>query len=77
MFYSYGFLSEQALTIVDIKQPSDVLHGEHPGLVKLANELKDSIDKMVEDGFDDDEISVAGILVEGKRILSVGGCFLT
>ncbi|KAI9258211.1 hypothetical protein BDA99DRAFT_539213 [Phascolomyces articulosus] len=36
-----------------------------PDFVKLANEIKDSIDKMVKDDYDDDRITVVlGVLVE-------------
>ncbi|KAG2223555.1 hypothetical protein INT45_000875 [Circinella minor] len=36
-----------------------------PEFIKLANEMKDSIDKMVKDGMDDVDISVVGVLLEG------------
>ena len=59
-------MPEQGLVITEIKPPTKMKSGSRPDLVKLGNEMKDSIDKMVNDGFDNKDISVFGLLIEGK-----------
>ncbi|KAI7853080.1 hypothetical protein BDC45DRAFT_606962 [Circinella umbellata] len=65
--FSFGSMPEQGLAIVEIKPPEKVRNGSRPDFIKLANEMKDSIDKMVNDGMDDADISVVGVLVEGFK----------
>ncbi|KAI9496745.1 hypothetical protein BDB00DRAFT_868962 [Zychaea mexicana] len=54
--FAYSGLREQGLLITEIKPPHKIRTGSRPDLVKLANEMKASIDKMVEDGCDDKDI---------------------
>ncbi|KAI7856005.1 hypothetical protein BDC45DRAFT_70134 [Circinella umbellata] len=65
MIYDYGDCPKQGLVVVEIKPPMKTLDGSRPDFVKIANEMKDSMDKMVKDGYDDDEITILGVLVEG------------
>ncbi|KAI8141108.1 hypothetical protein BJV82DRAFT_620856 [Fennellomyces sp. T-0311] len=65
--FDYGAMPKQALAIVEIKPPHKVRNGSLPDLVKLAYQMKDSIDKMIDDKMDDKDITVLGILVEGFR----------
>ncbi|KAG2216319.1 hypothetical protein INT45_009701 [Circinella minor] len=58
-------MPKEALLIVEIKAPQKIKNGSRPDLVKLANEMKDALDKMIKDGLDDPEITVVGILIEG------------
>ncbi|KAG2225873.1 hypothetical protein INT45_007117 [Circinella minor] len=67
MIYDYGDCPRRGLIVVEIKPPMKMLDGSRPDSVKIANEMKDSIDKMVKDGYDDDEITILGVLVEGMR----------
>ncbi|KAI8141106.1 hypothetical protein BJV82DRAFT_188390 [Fennellomyces sp. T-0311] len=64
--FEYGAMPQQALLIAEIKAPHKVRTGSRPDLVKLANQMKDAIDKMVDDSMDDKEITVLGLLIEGK-----------
>ena len=52
--------------MVEIKTPMKVNNGQRPDYVKLGNELRSCIDKMVKDGLDDEDIVVTGVLIEGK-----------
>ncbi|KAG2219322.1 hypothetical protein INT45_003144 [Circinella minor] len=63
---SINFKYDTMSVITKIKSPEKVKSGSRPDLVKLGNEMKDSIDKIVIDGFDNKDISVLGILIEGK-----------
>ena len=65
MIYDYGDCPKQCLVLVEIRPPMKILDGSRPDFVKIANEMKDSIDKMVKDGYDDDKITILGVLVEG------------
>ncbi|KAI9497240.1 hypothetical protein BDB00DRAFT_805634, partial [Zychaea mexicana] len=65
--FEYGLMPKQGLLIVEIKPPHKVRTGSRPDLVKLANEMKDSLDKMVQDGVDNPKITILGLLVEGFR----------
>ncbi|KAI7859620.1 hypothetical protein BDC45DRAFT_564415 [Circinella umbellata] len=58
-------MPKEALLIVEIKAPQKIKNDSRPDLVKLANEMKDALDKMIKDGLDDPEITVVGILIEG------------
>ena len=64
--FKYGVMPEQGLVITEIKSPGKIKPGSRSDLVKLGNEMKDSIDKIVIDGFDDKDNSAFGILIEGK-----------
>ncbi|KAI9494564.1 hypothetical protein BDB00DRAFT_787159 [Zychaea mexicana] len=64
MVFEFAGMPEQTLVIVEIKAPSKVADGSRPDFIKMANEMKDSIDNFIEEGFDDDEIFATGILVE-------------
>ncbi|KAG2219319.1 hypothetical protein INT45_003141 [Circinella minor] len=70
--FKYGTMPEQGLVITEIKPPAKVKSGSRPDLVKLGNEMKDAIDKIVIDGFDNKDISVLGILIEGFRCTLFG-----
>ncbi|KAI8146886.1 hypothetical protein BJV82DRAFT_596837 [Fennellomyces sp. T-0311] len=65
--FECGMMPSQGLLIVEIKPPHKVKNGSRPDLVKLGNEMKDALDKMVKDGIDDKEITVIGVLIEGFR----------
>ena len=65
MIYDYGGCPKQGLVVVEIKPPMKVLDSNRPDFIKLANEMKDSIGKMVKSGYVDDRITVLGVLVEG------------
>ena len=60
-------MPEEGLLIVEIKSPHRVKNGEPPDFIRLANAMKDTIDKMIRDGLDDFEVPVLGVLSEGKR----------
>ncbi|KAI9251767.1 hypothetical protein BDA99DRAFT_541180 [Phascolomyces articulosus] len=66
VFFKYGEdLPQEGLVMVEIKPPIKVNNGHRPDYVKLGNELKSCIDKMVKDGLDDEDIVVTGVLIEG------------
>ena len=65
MEFDFADMPKQSLVMVEIKPPSKVADGSRPDFIKLANEMKDAIDNYIKEGFNDDEIFVAGILVEG------------
>ena len=65
MNFDHGSMPTEGLLLVEIKPPQKVYNGSRPDLVKLANEMKDSLDKMIEDGIDDPEITVLGVLIKG------------
>ncbi|KAG2223554.1 hypothetical protein INT45_000874 [Circinella minor] len=65
MVFDFADIPNQTLVIVEIKPPVKVADGSRPDFIKLANEMKDSIDNYIKEGFDDDEIFVTGILIEG------------
>jgi len=59
--------SKQHLLIVEIKPPKHAANdSKREDLVKLGNEMKDSIDKMINDGIDSDDLAICGLLIEGK-----------
>ncbi|KAG2221185.1 hypothetical protein INT45_007762 [Circinella minor] len=64
--FSFGSMPEQGLVIVEIKPVEKVKNGSRPDFAKLANEMKDALDKMVRDGMDDEDITVLGVLIEGN-----------
>ena len=66
MNFSFDSMPEQGLLIVEIKPFEKVKNGSRPDFIKLANEMKDAIDKMVKDGMDDENITVLGVLIEGS-----------
>ncbi|KAI9263414.1 hypothetical protein BDA99DRAFT_605041 [Phascolomyces articulosus] len=73
----YGTMPEQGLLIAEIKPPGKVKSGSRPDLVKLGNEMKNSIDKMVNDGIDNKDISVFGLLIEETyRLVLVSTFFI-
>ena len=50
--------------VTEVKSPK--YHGKKlPDLIKLGNEMKDSLDKMVDDGIFTEDVVVCGILVQG------------
>ncbi|KAI9274798.1 hypothetical protein BDA99DRAFT_533406 [Phascolomyces articulosus] len=49
---------------MEFKSPMKVIDGSRADFVKLGNKLKDSIDKMIKDGYDNEDISVIGVWVE-------------
>ncbi|KAI7848155.1 hypothetical protein BDC45DRAFT_323126 [Circinella umbellata] len=67
MNYECGAMPVQRLLIAEIKPPHKVRTGSRPDFIKLAIQMKDSIDKMINDGVDDPEITVSGLLIEGFR----------
>ncbi|KAG2215407.1 hypothetical protein INT45_010427 [Circinella minor] len=67
MNFSFDSMPEQGLLIVEIKPFEKVKNGSRPDFIKLANEMKDAIDKMVKDGMDDENITVLGVLIEGFK----------
>ncbi|KAI9493185.1 hypothetical protein BDB00DRAFT_788228 [Zychaea mexicana] len=67
MNFECGAMPMQRLLIAEIKPPHKVRTGSRPDLIKLALQMKDSIDKMINDGVDDPEITVSGLLIEGFR----------
>ena len=64
--FEYGRMPTEGLLLVEIKPPQKVYNGSRPDLIKLANEMKDSLDKMIDDGIDDADITVLGLLIEGE-----------
>ncbi|KAG2228333.1 hypothetical protein INT45_011125 [Circinella minor] len=68
VFFEYGEdLPEEGLVMVEIKPPVKVNNGQRPDYVKLGNELKSCIDKMVKDGLDEEDIIVTGVLIEAPK----------
>ncbi|KAG0166917.1 hypothetical protein DFQ29_000728 [Apophysomyces sp. BC1021] len=63
MKYQYGDL-EELLLAIEVKPPKKLRKMRRPDFTKLANEMKDSIDKMIGDGLNSSEITCLGILVE-------------
>ncbi|KAI9477119.1 hypothetical protein BDB00DRAFT_793319 [Zychaea mexicana] len=61
MVFEFAGMPEQTLVFVEIKAPSKVADGSRPDFIKMANEMKGSIDNFIEEGFDDDEIFATGI----------------
>ncbi|KAG0162589.1 hypothetical protein DFQ30_001683 [Apophysomyces sp. BC1015] len=66
MKYQYGDL-EELLLAIEVKPPKKLRKMRRPDFTKLANEMKDSIDKMIGDGLNSSEITCLGILVEGHK----------
>ena len=66
MSFEYGAMPTEGLLLIEIKPPNKVRNGSRPDLVKLANEMKNSLDKLIDDKLDDPEITVLGVLIEGK-----------
>ncbi|KAI9479628.1 hypothetical protein BDB00DRAFT_173164 [Zychaea mexicana] len=67
MNFEYGAMPTQGLLLVEIKPPIKVRSGSRHDLIKLANEMKDSLDQTVGDGMDDPSIAVLALLIEGFR----------
>ena len=55
---------KENVLVTEVKSPK--YHGKKlPDLIKLGNEMKDSLDKMVDDGIFTEDVVVCGILVQG------------
>ena len=67
MAFGYGNLPEEGLLFIEIESPHRIRHGERSDVIKLANAMKDAVDKMVRGGMDDISIPVLGVLCEGKQ----------
>ncbi|KAI7858318.1 hypothetical protein BDC45DRAFT_565677 [Circinella umbellata] len=50
--------SKQGSVVVEIESPAEVLGGGSPDFPNLSSEIKDCGDKMIKDGYDNNEISV-------------------
>ena len=64
MNFQHGSLPSQNLLLIEIKPPHRVKHGERPDFIKIANEMKDSMDNMIQNGLDDFEVAVFGVSVQ-------------
>ncbi|KAI9258961.1 hypothetical protein BDA99DRAFT_538879 [Phascolomyces articulosus] len=72
MHFEYGAIPTERLLLVEIKPTYKAHNGSRPDLVKFANEMKDSLEKMIEDHIDDPEITVLGVLIEEIEIVTWG-----
>ena len=70
VFFDYGNLPQEQLVLIEIKSPTKMNNGKRPDYVKLGNEMKAAIDKMIMDGLDDESIPVIGLLIEGEYCLT-------
>lgn len=66
MNYNYQG-QKQSLFLVELKAPKAAREGIRPDFVKLANQMKDSLDKQIRDGVMDRDSLVLGLLIEGEN----------
>jgi len=73
VYVSSGY-HRQPLLVSEVKPPRNSRSSRRDDLLKLGNEMKDAIDKIIHDGVEED-VAVCGLLVEGNNILNNYGCF--
>ncbi|CAG8575447.1 10572_t:CDS:10 [Ambispora leptoticha] len=57
---------KEFLLVTEVKSPRYRKNGMLNDLVKLGNELKDALDKVIDDGIDSKDVAICGLLVQGN-----------